>query len=333
MDGHVLTDVSTFGPSTQYEVTNWLFGRGNVAPASARLSHRDGRIKRKSPRGRGGQDSRRYLDVAGPRPRRHSSHSGSALYKERQMTTTLNKSHKRTHSSGYYLSPTQAVRQERGQDEIQKEVHMDGKDAVMAGHKRHSVHSRHRRTSSQRSGHRFSFWRAQRDSMTSNAGSGDTLIGSSEDLESLSPSPTCLRFSAGSVSKPTPYLPSPSFTYAHSPALDFPTPPSNTLLKPPCFTNLHTSTSPLHFTKNTSYLRSTHNDVGVSPQSITSSDSAMDEKSRVFKALNAFKQCKTSILSNPLLLSLIRLHLHNIRPQIVPTLLKIKYRQSHLSSI
>lgn len=296
MGSYALADISTFGPSTQYEVTNWLFGRGNVAPASARLSHSDGRVKRERPRGRGGRGSRRHLDVAGPRSRRHSSQSGSALDRERHMTATLNKGHRRTQSSGYHLSTTQAVEQERGQDGMQKESHMYGKDAVVAEHKRHSMHSQHRRTSSQRSGHRFSFWRAQRDSVTSSAGSGDTLVGSAEDLEGLSPSPTCLRFSAASFSKPTPYLPSPSFTYTHSPALDFPTPPANTLLKPPCSTSLTTSTSPLHFTKNTSYRRSTHND--VSPRSITSSDLAMDEKSRVYKALNAFKQRKALILSH-----------------------------------
>lgn len=316
MGSYILADVSTFGPSTQYEVTNWLFGRGNVAPASARLSHSDGRVLRERPRGRGGRDSRRHLDVARPRPRRHSSHSGSALNQEREMTAMLNKGHRRTHSSGNHLSTTQVVRQERGQDGMQKESHMDGKD--MAGHKRHSMHSKHRRTSSQRSGHRFSFWRAQRDSVTSSAGSGDTLVGSAEDLESLSPSPTCLPFSAASFSKPTPYLPSPSFTYTHSPALNFPTPLPSTLLKPPCSTSLTTSTSPLHITKNTSYLRSTHDD--VSPRSITSSDVAMDEKSRVYKALNAFKQCKTPVLSQLLPHPYTStLHYHTTRPQIVPT--------------
>lgn len=299
MGSYVLADVSTIGPSTQYEVTNWLFGRGHVAPANVSLSHSHGRGQRERPRERGGRDSRRLLDVGAPRPRRHSSHSGSALDKEGQIKLMPKKGHRRTHSSGHHLS----IGQDSGQAAMQKERHVDGKDEVMAGYKRHSVHSKHRRTSSQRSGHRFSFWRGQRDSFTSSAGSGDTLVGSAEDLESLSPSPACLQFSAGSFSKPTPYLPSPSFTDKNSPARDFQSLPPVTSLKLPSPTNLTTSTSPLHITKHTSYLHDKHND--VPPRQTTSSDPNMDEKSRLHKAVNAFKQRKTpthTISSCPILL-------------------------------
>lgn len=299
MGSYVLAEVSTLGPSTQYEVKNWLFGRGHVAPANARLSHSHGRVQRERPRERAGQDSGRFLDVAGPRPRRHSSHSGPALDKEGQTRAMSSVGHRRTHSSGHHLS----IGQESGQDGMRKESHRDGKDEGMTGHKRHSMHNKHRRTSSQKSGHRFSFWRGQRDSITSSAGSGDTLVGSAEDLKSLSPSPACLQFSAGSFSKQTPYLPSPSFINANSLAADFPTLLPVTSLKLPSPPNLTTSTSPLRIPKHTSYHQDKHSD--ALPRPTPSPDPDMDEKSRLHKALNAFKQCKApiyNISSCPILL-------------------------------
>lgn len=296
MNDYVLTDIGILAPpSTQYEVTNWLFGRGHVAPASASRSPKESRLRKQSHEGSGTRYSGEAVVGSRPRPRRRSSYSES-FKKERQETATLRKSHRRARSDGQHLSRTSGDAQGELQDGLQKAVHVEEEDAAAAGHQRHSRVSKHRRTSSQRSGHRFSFWKGQRDSVASSAVSGDTLVGSTEeDIEGYSP--TCLRFSAGSYSKHTPHLPSPSLTCKVSPAAKLPTPLPKASPSPTCPTNLTVPTSPFHPPKTRFDRRSVQST--TSPGLLASTDLTMDEKSRINKALDAFKFGKTSILSDP----------------------------------
>lgn len=310
MNDYALMDINTFAsPPTQYEVERWLVGRGHVARTSVSCNYKDGRARKEWPRGRDGGEKGK--DGGGARSRslsRRSLHCGFPLENGKRQRAKLQKGHQRACTHGHYLSSTHGKPKENIQDRLQKETRVVEKDAAAAeSNKLDSRHSRHMGTQSHRSGqgHRFSLLlqmlKAERNSVASSAGSGDTLVGSTASMESSSPSPTCMRFSAASFSKPTPSppspSPSPSLTCTDLSATRFSTPPLNPSSKSPYPTNLAATDFVLrHHTKTNVDHRSTPS--AAPSRSHAFAHTTMDEKSRVHKALNAFRQCMS--LASPL---------------------------------
>lgn len=299
MDGHTSMGISAFAATpTQYEVKNWLFGRGHVFHPSVSHIQRHDRVRTEGSRGGSGRDSRDAGDEAISRPLRHS-YFGLSSGSPKQERAKLKKGHRRAWSNGHHLSTTPRKEPRKLQEGPQRGGLVVNKDAVAADNNRHSRYSRHMETSRQRraQGHRFSLHlrvlKGARDSVASSTGSGDTLVGSAGNMESFSKSPICRRFSASSSLKPQPHPPSPSSTCDHLPAATFPialrpAPPSNS--SRPTTTNLTAPTAPFDHTK----IRIDPCNIcsSASPESPISASPIMDERFRAHKALNAFRQCK-----------------------------------------